>query len=226
MSLPAETANGATMSVLVVDTEPLFAEGIREQLAGNRLLRFHGRVGKVREVLPACDRLSPDLVLLDGFMDRSCYLTSTLKSAQHPPLVALLIAEASANSGYVERAMAAGADLLLPRVVLGSELLGGIDRVRRRSPVVHPALGGYQRLGRAQPNHRMHWTITQRQFEVLCLMADGKRNEVIAEELFVAPETVRTHVKGIRHALKASSRAHAVSRAFELGLLPVEPLLE
>ncbi|WP_157182890.1 MULTISPECIES: response regulator transcription factor [Sciscionella] len=224
--MAAETVDSAIITALVVDAEPLFAEGIREQFTASRQLRYQGRIGRVREVLPTCARLAPDLVLLDAMMDESCYLTATLKGAQHPPIVAVLVPEPLVHGSYADRVLAAGADLLLPRTVAGTELLGGIDRVRRRSPVVHPALGGQQRIGRPGNRPAVHWAITQRQFEVLCLMADGKRNEVIAEELFVAPETVRTHVKGIRHALKATSRAHAVSRAFELGLLPVEPLPE
>lgn len=218
----APAASAAT--VLVVDSEPVFADGLRLLLSGAPGLRCVGTVDRARDILPACARAHPDLVLLDALLDPATYMIGNLKRLPRPPLVVVLLTERQMTSGYLTRALAAGGDLLVPRAVPGSDLLGGLERVQRQSPVLHPALGAYAAAaGRSQP---LQPVLTSRQFEVLCLMADGKANDMIAEELFVAAETIRTHVKGIRHALKANSRAHAVSRAFQLGLLPVERLTE
>lgn len=208
------------LRVLVADSEPLLAEGVRGQLAGSHTVRYQGKATEARAVHPACVRLAPDLVLLDGALDRSGTLAPKLKALPHAPLLAMMVPDGVAGTRAVRPALAAGAELVLPRSVSGAELLAAIEQVRTTTPVVHPRF----ETGRPRPGWGGDSTITGRQLEVLCLLAEGERNEAIAETLSVTPETVRTHVKGLRHALKATSKAHAVSRAFELGLLAPAPL--
>lgn len=218
----AEHELPTVMTVLVADSEPLVAEGMREQFARSHLVRYQGKVTDARAVHPTCDRLVPDLVLLDTAMDRSETLVPKLKTLPQPPLLGVLVPDGVVGARQVRRVLDAGAELVLPRSVSGVELLAAIEQVRWNAPVVDRAF----EAGRGRAGSTATMPITVRQFEVLGLLCEGKSNEVIAEELSVAPETVRTHVKGIRYALKAASRAHAVSRAFELGLLVPAPLDE
>jgi DNA-binding NarL/FixJ family response regulator len=230
----AQTTSGR---VLIADDHELVREGLRGMLAYEQDLEVVGEASNGREAVELCRSLKPDLVLMDVRMPEMDGLEATHLIKAEQPSVSVLVITTYENPDYLVEAIKEGAAGYVLKDASNQRLLNAIRRAlsgefpidqelavqvikrltdeTRRSTVPTSELGE-----RPQPLPR---SLTDRELEVLRLVAQGQTNQEIGQNLTVSPWTVKTHVQRIIDKLNVSDRTQAALRAAELGLLASEP---
>lgn len=215
------------MVVLVVDDHPLFREGLsqllRELDAGAEVL---AEPDARRGLSVAAGRADLDLILLDLTMPGMNGLDAVERFAVEAPGVPVVIVSGLEDPAQVRRALALGAVGYIPkstpsptlidalRLVLGGGMyfpplmLGAIDS--EGAPATQPA---------GRPGSRAPEALTERQIEVLVLLATGKSNKVIARELDLSEKTVKAHITAVFRVLGVVNRTQAALEARRCGLI-------
>ncbi|MDQ5853948.1 MAG: response regulator transcription factor [Chloroflexota bacterium] len=194
-------------------------------LAGEAGLELVGEAANGREALELCDRVHPDLALLDMNMPEMDGLATTRAIKQLSPAISVLIVTMQENPEYMFEAVKAGAAGYVLKDVSRFDLLSAIRRVMRGESCLPEEMTAQllQRLAHqaATPAAPRSERLTPREQEVLRLLAQGKTNREIAAVLVLSPGTVKIHVERIIAKLGVSDRTQAAVRAVTLGL--VEP---
>jgi DNA-binding NarL/FixJ family response regulator len=216
---PANNAVG----VALIDSIPLVREGLSALVHRTPGLRWVGAAENASVGVRLCERMRPDVVVVDSALDPRGQLSQLL--AGSPGLaVVLLVDEARRTTQYVSGAVTGGVRGVILRSAQPPEVVKAIQTVHADGRYLDAALAaalatpvtGPRRLGGPrQP-------LSQREHQVLQLIADGLENQAIANVLFVSVETVRTHVKSILRKLASRDRTHAVAVAFRSGVLSVD----
>jgi DNA-binding NarL/FixJ family response regulator len=212
-----------SIGVLLVDDEPLIRSGLSAIINAEADLTVLGEADDGAAVTPLVRRLRPDIVLMDVRMPIVDGIEATrrlLSNIDDPPRI--LVLTTFENDDYVFDALRAGASgFLLKRarpdeVIRAIRLLAAGDSLlfpaairelaARHSPVKTP--GGLAAAG-----------LTDREAEVLRLIAQGLTNAEIAAQIIVSPETVKTHVAHVLTKLDARDRTQAVIRAYQTGFI-------
>jgi DNA-binding NarL/FixJ family response regulator len=205
--------------VLVIDPVPLFREGLAallERAAGVRLL---GVTANMHNAISMCERLHPDVVMVDALLDPRCHLAQLLTSADDSCAVLSVVREPLRSPRYVATALAAGVHGLVLRSAEGPQLLDAVRRTHLERRYLDPELAALATGLGVRHTVTARQPLSRREYQVLQLISDGLENQAIAKSLFVSVETIRTHVKSILRKLHARDRAHAVAVAFRLGVL-------
>ncbi|MBK0418311.1 response regulator transcription factor [Leucobacter sp. CSA1] len=203
-----------TLSVLLVDDHPIVRAGLRTVLDSAVGARVVGEAATGEEAIEAADVLRPDVVLCDlrlGDGIDGIETTARLRELRSAP--AVLILTTSDRDVDVLRAIEAGAAGYLLKDAPTGTILAGIADAAAGRTVIAPELR--VRAERAAPAARL----TERELEVLALLAEGRSNREIARRLFVSESTVKTHVVHLLAKLGADSRGRAAAVARERGLL-------
>ena len=205
--------------VLVIDPVPLFREGLAallERVAGIRLL---GVTANMHSAVTLCERLRPDVVMVDALLDPRCHLAQLLTSTGDTLKVLSVVREPLRSPRYVATALAAGVHGLVLRSAEGPQLLDAIRRTHLERRYLDPELAALATGLGLRHTTTARQPLSRREYQVLQLISDGLDNQSIAKSMFVSVETIRTHVKSILRKLRARDRAHAVAVAFRLGVL-------
>ncbi|MFI9811026.1 response regulator transcription factor [Saccharothrix variisporea] len=205
--------------IALVDPIPLFREGLSAVVRRTPGLRWLGSTGHLHTAVRLQEQLRPDVLLVDSVLDPQGHL-ATLLTANDPQLVVIsLVREPHRTAKFVRGALAAGVRGLVPRGGEVGEVLQAIVRGYQErmyvDPTLAPLAAGFTPTAEAGSRR----ALSRREYEVLQLIADGLENQAVANELYVSVETVRTHVKNILRKLRARDRTHAVSLAYQAGLL-------
>lgn len=206
--------------VLLADDEDLVRAGLSAILGAEPDLDVVGEAADGAAVLPLVRRLRPDVVLMDVRMPVLDGIEATralLAAVPDPPKV--LVVTTFEHDEYVYEALRAGASGFLLKRARPAELVQAVRLVATGDSLLFPA--AIRRLaarhgperGAALPS------LTEREADVLRLMAAGRSNAEIAETLFVSVETVKTHVGNVLAKLRARDRTQAVIAAYESGFL-------
>ncbi len=224
-----------TVSVLIVDDDTLVRAGVRMIVETQDDLVVAGEAANGDDAVTLARRLEPDVVLMDIRMPGTDGLEATRRITEaagadtHPPRVVILTT--FELDDYVYEAVRAGASGFLLKRTPPEQLLDGIRTISRGDSLLSPSvtrrlMAEFVRVTdhRSGPtgatSRELDW-LTDREREVLVLMALGRSNAEIADELVVAESTVKTHVSHILAKLNLRDRIHAVVFAYETGL--VEP---
>ena len=208
------------IALLVVDDHNLFRRGLIALLQQDARFRVCGEAADMGEALRACQRLQPDLVLLDNHLPgvRGVDGIAALKEAAARARVLMLTVSEDADD--LAAALQAGADGYLLKTVESEQLGGAIVRVLAGESVISPEMmtklvNAYRGRG-ATPATPVApeadaglELLSAREREVLSLIARGASNKHIARELQIAETTVKIHVQHILRKLKFSSRVQA-----------------
>ncbi len=214
-----------TISVVIVDDEPLIRSGLRAIIEAEPDLTVVGEAADGAEVLPVVRRTRPDVVLMDVRMPAVDGIQATrllLDGADGPRVLVVTTFE---NDDYVYDALRAGASGFLLKRTPPAEIVQGIRTVARSESLLFPeairSLAIAHAGGRAEPAGLDHAQLTEREQEVLRLMARGMSNAEIAAELYLGVQTIKTHVANLLAKLGARDRTQAVILAYESGFVPV-----
>ena len=209
-------------TVLLVDDHPLFLDGVRAALSGEADIEVVGEAHDRRAALERATALRPDVVLMDLNLPDGSGIDATREILAVAPGTRVLVITMSADDDAVVAAMRAGARGYVVKGAGRADLLQAVRTVAGGGAVFSPAVA--ERLGAffsgmaAQPGRELFPQLSEREREVLDLVARGHDNRRIARELFLSEKTVRNHVSNVLGKLGAADRAEVISRARRAGL--------
>jgi DNA-binding NarL/FixJ family response regulator len=202
--------------VLVVDDHPFLREGIAAAINGQSDMILVGEATSGGEALESFRHLRPDVTLMDIQMPGMSGIEAMLAIRAEFPTARIVVLTAYRGDVQALRAFKAGAVGYLLKNMLRKELLDTIRTVyagRRRIP---------DEIAKELGEHSLEDALTEREIEVLKMVARGTPNKVIASDLALAEPTVKSHLKNIFQKLGANDRTHAVTIAIRRGYLDPE----
>lgn len=215
------------VTVLLVDDEPLVRAGLRAVLEAQPDIEVVGEAADGAAVIPLVRRLRPDVVAMDVRMPLLDGIEATralLRTVDDPPRI--LVVTTFENDEYVYEALRAGADGFLLKRARPAEIVHAVRLIAEGESLLFPASvrqlaaeygdRGGNRAARAVLERAQ---LTEREAEVLRLMARGLSNAEIAARLAVGTETVKSHVSAVLSKLGARDRTQAVIAAYESGFV-------
>jgi DNA-binding NarL/FixJ family response regulator len=203
--------------VLITDDHPVVREGLEFMLGLQDDIELVGTAGDGDETLTYVPVLRPDVVVLDMRLPGKDGAEVTEDLKQEHPDVKVLILTAEPDGDALRRALAAGADGFMLKTARPAELAAAIRDVAAGRSVVAPSLTGALFAAARGVSPRSAPSLSDREHQVLQLLADGRTNKEIAAKLFVSEATVKTHVENILRKLGVADRTQAVAEAFRRG---------
>ena len=211
-----------TVRVLIADDHPLFREGMRGRLDRVDDIAVVGEASSGDEAVEFAQRLTPHVVLMDIKMPGLNGIEATREILRANPRVGVLMLTMFEDDDSVFAAMRAGAKGYLLKDSGGEGVVYAIRALTSGEAVFGPGVAeriiGYFSAPRSAAPQRAFPELTEREEEILSLVAQGKSNQEIARQLFVSLKTVRNHVSNILVKLQVADRAQAVIRARDAGI--------
>jgi DNA-binding NarL/FixJ family response regulator len=211
--------------IIIADDHELARLGLRTMIEPEPDLEVVGEAATGREAVALSSQLQPDLVLMDIRMPDLDGLMATRAIKQELPRTSILIVTLSEDPDYLLEALRVGAAGFVLKDASRREVVAAVRQVLSGESPLDPKLAAQliRRLAGQTPpklEPAKHGdNLTQRELEVLRLVAEGKTNHDIAQALFVSVGTVKVHVERIIDKLGVSDRTQAAVRAVELGYL-------
>ena len=211
-----------TVRVLIADDHPLFREGMRGRLDRVADIAVVGEAASGDEAVELAHKLEPHIILMDIKMPGLNGIEATREIQRANPQIGVLVLTMFEDDDSVFAAMRAGAKGYLLKDSGGEGVVHAIRAVASGEAVFGPGVAermiGFFSAPRAAAPQRAFPELTEREEEVLSLVAQGKSNREIARQLFVSLKTVRNHVSNILLKLQVADRAQAVIRARDAGM--------
>jgi DNA-binding NarL/FixJ family response regulator len=207
--------------VLTVDDHVVVRRGVQMLLGTDASIQLVGEAESGPDAVRNAKALQPDVVLLDLVMPNGDGIESIAEIKRSIPDVKIIVLTTFGDEARAKAAIEAGADGYLLKDADGEALLAAIHAVQRGDMPIHPHVAPH--LIR---NHKQFHTaggigiLTEREKEVLQLVAQGLSNKAIAEALTLSPGTVKVHVSNILGKLNVSSRTEASVLALRSSLIP------
>jgi two-component system, NarL family, response regulator NreC len=219
-------ASIATIRVLLCDDHALVRSGLRRLLEFEARFEVVGEASNAEEAVDFIGRQQPDVLLLDIVMPGRSGIAAIPDLIAASPGTRILVLSMQDDPRYVRQAFSAGANGYLLKEAAGAELVQAIEDVAAGRRYVHPALGA--RLADAEANghdRAVGDPLSDREHEVLHLLALGNTNQEIAKQLFISVRTAETHRARIMQKLRLASRAELVRYALATGVLVLDETL-
>lgn len=209
--------------IFVADDHPIVRRGIRDLLETETDLTMVGEATNGRDAVAAVGDCRPDVVLMDLVMPGLDGIEATRQIKTQWPDVKILVLTSFATDDKVFPAIKAGALGYLIKDTGPEELLKAIRQVHQGEPTLHPAIARKLLTEIAQPVQRpsIPDPLTEREIEVLKLLARGLSNQEIADVLVIGVTTVYTHVSNILSKLHLATRTQAALYALREGYVPL-----
>jgi two-component system, NarL family, response regulator NreC len=206
--------------VLIVDDHAVVRSGIRLLLAQEKDIEPVGEAGTGKEAIFQARALKPDVILMDVVMpDQSGLEVLPTLMHEHPEVKVLLLSMQD-DPRYVREAFAAGASGYVLKEAADAEVVAAVREVAAGGRYVDPELGARMIAAEAVAARRAEDDpLSDREHEVLRLLAMGHTNQEIAGQLYISVRTAETHRAHIMQKLRLSSRAELVRYAIAQGLL-------
>jgi len=204
------------ISLLIVDDHPVVRDGLRGMFGADPRFEVLGEAGDGAEAVAAGERLRPDVILMDLRMPGTDGVTAIRELARRGVPSRVLVLTTYDTDSHVLTAIEAGATGYLLKDAPREELVRAVEAAARGqavlSPTVATRLVGQVRRPAPAP-------LSQRELEVLELIAAGSTNREAAKRLFISETTVKTHLLHVYAKLGVNDRAAAVAAAFSRGYL-------
>jgi NarL family two-component system response regulator LiaR len=210
--------------VLVADDHAIVRKGIRALLATEPDLEVVGEAKNGRVAVAEVERLCPDVILMDLVMPEMDGIEAIRRITDRDPEARILVLTSFAADDKLFPAIKAGASGYLLKDSDPKDLVGAIRQVYRGESSLHPAIARKLLQELSQPPERgpAPESLTERELEVLRLVARGGSNRQIAAQLVISEATVRTHVSNILGKLHLASRTQAALYALQTGLASLD----
>ncbi len=214
----------SAIRVLVADDHAIVRKGIRALLATEPDIEVVGEAENGREAVTEAERLRPDVILMDLVMPEVDGIEAIRRITARQPEARILVLTSFAADDKVFPAIKAGALGYLLKDSGPEELVQAIHQVYRGESSLHPMIARklLQELSRPSERPPTPEPLTEREVEVLRLVAQGRSNREIGNQLTISEGTVRTHVSNILGKLHLASRTQATLYALREGLASLE----
>jgi len=213
--------------ILLVDDHAVVRAGLRMLLGADSELQIVGEAENGAQALRLTDELAPDVVLMDISMPDMNGIEATRKIKEQDPNVVVLALTMHEDDQYFFEMLAAGASGYVPKRAAPNDLLSAIHAVHGGGVFLFPSVARAlvqdyvqraARTGAARPSFDV---LTEREREVLALIAQGLSNQEIADQLVISAKTVNRHRENIMAKLNLHSRVELVRYAIEKGLIDI-----
>lgn len=206
--------------ILIADDHPVIREGLSAMLSSVAGFEVVGEARDGQEAMDLALRLVPDIVLMDLRMPGMDGVQAMRLIHAQCESIRFIILTVYDNDEYIFEGIRAGASAYLLKDVSRDELINAIREVHRGQSLLHPQITRklFDRVsGSGEGEHGV--TLTDRELEILRMMANGASNKQIAARLKISSHTVKTHVSNIYQKLEVNDRAEAVAKAIRQGIL-------
>jgi NarL family two-component system response regulator LiaR len=221
-----ETAIGAELpiQVLIVDDHAIVRKGTRALLAEVEGIDVAGEAADGQEAVEQARSLQPDVILMDLVMPGMDGIEAIRRIKENQPELRILALTSFAADDKIFPAIKAGALGYLLKVADPEDLVNAIRQVHRGEPSLHPSIARkvLQEISTPHPKVTSPDPLTDREVEVLRLVAQGLSNQEIANRLSIAEVTVRTHVSNILSKLHLANRVQATLYALREGFATLD----
>jgi NarL family two-component system response regulator LiaR len=205
--------------VMIVDDHGMVRRGLATYLKNEDDLELVGEARDGQEALKVCEKVRPDVVLMDLIMPELGGVAATHLIRKRWPDVQVIALTSFKDKDLVRNALEAGAISYLLKNVSGDDLAGAIRAAHAgRSILASEAVQAL--IQPSEPEARLGQSLTLREREVLVLLTKGLTNPEIAEKLVISPSTAKVHVSHILSKLQVSNRGEAIALAIKYGLVP------
>ena len=217
-----ETEDVEPIRVLIIDDHPVFRSGLRLLVDTDPETETAGEAGTGREAIDAAARLQPDVVVMDLHMPDIGGIEATRRIVNASPHITVLVLTMFEDDESVFAAMRAGARGYLLKGAGPAEILRAVHAVASGTAVFGPGIAQkvIDYFAAEQPGGvaAIFPELTDREREILELIAQGESNPTIARRLFLSPKTIRNHVSNIFSKLQVADRNQVIVRARKAGL--------
>ena len=213
------TKASASIRVLVVDDHAVVRSGLRLLLEKEKDIDVVGEAGDVRAAVFDARSSKPDVVLMDVVMPGQSGIEGIPLVLKEAPKARVLLLSMQDDPQYVRQAFAAGASGYVLKEAADTEVVAAVREVAAGGRYVHPTLGARLAAAEVDDAGRSLDPLSEREREVMQLLALGHTNQEIAKMLFISVRTAETHRAHIMQKLRLTTRAELVAYAIEHGLL-------
>ncbi|MGE7938576.1 response regulator [Bacillus paramycoides] len=203
------------IKVLLVDDHEMVRMGVSAYLSTQPDIEVVGEAENGRKGSELALQLRPDIILMDLVMDEMDGVEATRAIIQEWPEAKIVVVTSFLDDEKLYPVIEAGATSYLLKTSRASDIADAVRATYGGETVLEPKVTGKMMSRMRQKKEQpLHEELTEREFEILLLIAEGKSNQEIADELFIALKTVKTHVSNILNKLNVSDRTQAVIYAF------------
>jgi two-component system response regulator NreC len=217
------------IKVLIVDDHALFREGIRSLLKSYDDINIIGEATQGMEAIEKAHQMSPHVVLMDVAMPIMGGLEATRRIQKETPLVKVLVLTQYEDAEYVLSLIKAGAKGYIAKTATASELVTAIRTVYRGESYLYPNAATTlieEYLSQAGEKKSEYERLSDREREILQLVAEGRTNQEIGDKLFISVKTVLRHRTSVMEKLGFHNRTELIKYAISKGLIEVPGKME
>src|SRR5438876_10690603 len=208
------------IKIVLVDDHAVVRSGLRLLLDGQEEIEVVGEAGNAKDAIFRARALKPDVMLLDVVMPGQSGIEVLPELLKESPETRVLVLSMQDDPNYVREAFAAGAQGYVLKEAADEEVVAAVREIADGGRYVHPALGARLVAADAEAAAAAQADpLSDREREVLRLLALGHTNQEIAKMLYISVRTAETHRAHIMQKLRLSSRAELVRYALSQGLL-------
>lgn len=211
--------------IVIVDDDALVRGGLATILGLEPDIEVVGEAADGRQAIAVCNELRPDVVLMDVRMPGMDGIQATRELARVGSPTRVLVVTTFENDDYVYGALHAGASGFVLKRVRPEELIQAVRIVATGESLVFPQMmremvaRNHETLPAADRRSQLVASLTDREAEILRMLAEGSSNAEIADQLVLAVHTVKSHVAHVLAKLEARDRTQAVILAYEVGFV-------
>jgi two-component system, NarL family, response regulator NreC len=204
-----------TIRILIADDHGIVRKGLRLQLEQNKKFEVVGEASDGREAVRMAEELSPDIVIMDIAMPNLNGIQATTQIVKKNPQVGVIMLSMYSDETYLTRTLAAGAKGYLLKDSADEDLYHAVETVAQGKPFFSPAIANtlledYMRQLQQRGLQDSYDLLTEREKEILQLLAEGRSNKDVAALLNLSINTVETHRTRIMQKLGLHSTADIV----------------
>ena len=217
------------IKILLVDDQQLIRQGIQYLLETENDLRVIGHASNGKEAIRIAEELKPDVILMDIRMPEMDGVQATAEILKKNSGIGIIILTTFDDDEYIFEGLKAGARGYFLKDISSEEMAEAVRTVAAGGALIQPSitrkvLSEFSRLA-ANPvsgkssQHKLEEPLTDREMDVLLVLAEGLSNKEISERLFITEGTVKNHVSNLIAKLNVRDRTQAIIKAQEFGLI-------
>ena len=206
-------------TVLLVDDHELVRAGFRRLLEDDDVFNVVSEAGSGEEAVQEYSKLHPDVVVMDISMPGIGGIGAIERIIARYPEAKILVLSVHEDSVFTTRALQAGAKGFMPKRTAPEEMIKAVEQVANGKMCIDPAIAQEIAMQKMTGTNSIIDSLSQREFEIFRLLAEGKTVNEIADILSLSPKTVGTHHTSIKQKLGVSNSAEIARLAIRSGLL-------